>query len=133
MKMTYSEFESVLSHDNYGAQEIRHLFNAVKAMSAKSRLWVIKWILTGELPEEAVEDVTAEELIQEYGFKPMNAFIVLDWLQTDPQAAKYFILKNHSGFVPSEEIAQEMRDFLQANNVAETPLLNCEETGDEVE
>ena len=133
MKMTYSEFERVLLHDEYGPKEIRHLFNTVKAMSGKTRLWVIKWILMGELPEDTVEGVNADMLIQGYGFKPLNAFIVLDWLQTDPQAAKYFMMKSHAGYMPGEEIAQEMREFLQEKNVAETSLLNCEESGDEVE
>lgn len=133
MKMTYKQFEDILLHDDYSIREIRHLFNAVKAMSGKARMRVIRWVLFGEISSEAVEELSAEELIDTFGFKPINAFVVLDWLETAPEEAKYFLTKHHASYVPDEEVVQEMRDFLRSHNVEAKPTLNCEETGDVVE
>lgn len=123
MKMTFREFENILLNDDYSVKEIRHLFNAVKKMDKESRLWVIRWILFGEYPTEEIEGVTAQMLVDDLGFKPVNAFIVLDWLKTDPDTAKYFILKSNHSQDPSEQIGQEMLDFLQSRNVPQTPVM----------
>lgn len=133
MKMTFQDFEGVLLSDgSYSLKEIRHLFNAVKEMNNRSRLWVIKWILRGELPQDEVEGITADFLIHEHQFKPMNAFIILNWLQEDPQSAKYFLTRQ-PGNDPSEEIGQDMLDYLQTHNVEPKELLNCELDTDVIE
>lgn len=123
MKMTYGEFENILLNDEYSIKEIRHLFNAVKEMDKQSRLWVIKWILFGEYPVDEIEGITAQQLVDEMGFKPMNAFIILDWLKTEPDTAKYFLLKTNHSQDPSEQIGQEMLDFLERQNIQPTPVM----------
>ncbi len=123
MKLSFQEFENILLHDDYTVKEIRHLFNVVKKMDKESRLWVIKWILFGEYPNDEVEGVTIQELVNDLGYKPMNAFIVLDWLKTDPDTAKYFILKTSHSQDPSEQIGHEMLDFLQSRNIHQSPVM----------
>ena len=120
MKMTYQEFENILLNDEYSIREIRHLFRAVREMDKQSRLWVIKWILFGEFPADEVEGLTAKKLVDGMGFKPMNAFIILDWLKNEPDTAKYFLLKTHHSQDPSEQIGQEMLDFLRSHNYPQT-------------
>lgn len=127
MKMTYTQFEDVLQYD-YNPKDIRHLFNMVKGMNSRGRLRVIKWVLFGHLPTEAIEGVTAEELINTMGFKPMNAFIILDWLETAPDEAKFFLLKPHPDQTPSEDIVQEMQEFLQAQNMQPQSEPACQPT-----
>ncbi len=93
-KITFREFKSLLKKENfYTDKEIRHLFNAVKHMDKETKGWVINWFHTGEYPSNEVEQITVRTLVEEFGFKPLNAFITIDWLKQDPQAAKYFIMK----------------------------------------
>ena len=112
MKITYKEFAKCLEIDGYSSAEITHLFNAVKSMDRESRSWVLRWLINGTLPDTVVEGVTASFLIDKCGYKPMNAFILLDWLKTDPQAAKYFILTIPSTISPSDSIGEEMEKYV---------------------
>lgn len=113
MKITFREFRSFLSSEGCSEVEIRHLYGAVKSMDAESRGWVVRWFCTGELPDDEVEGVTAKYLVDKCGYKALNAFIVLDWLKTDPQAAKYFVLKIPVTISPSDSIGQEVEEYLQ--------------------
>lgn len=117
MKLTYKEFELYLKKDGYSAGEIAHLFNVIKAMDKESRIWVIRWFVNGTIPDIEVEGVTASSLIEKYGYKPLNAFIVLDWLKSDPQAAKYFILKIPATISPSDAIGDEMSKYVDTSGL----------------
>ena len=93
-KITFKEFNALLKKENfYSDREIRHLFNAIRQTDKETRKWIIDWFFTGEYPTKVVEQITVRELIDEFGFKPINAFITIDWLKHDPEAAKYFIMQ----------------------------------------
>ena len=113
MKITFEEFHDFLSNEGCSEAEICHLYGAIKSMDAESQSWVIRWFCTSELPEDEIEGVTAKYLIDKCGYKPLNAFIVLDWLKTDPQAAKYFVLKIPVTISPSDSIGQEVEELLR--------------------
>ena len=91
-RVTFKKFKERFEKD-YSVKEVRHLFKAVKAMDKETRGWVVKWFVFGTFPEKEVEGMTVEKLIDDFGFKPLNAFITIDWLKADPAAAKYFIWK----------------------------------------
>lgn len=91
-RITFLEFQHALRDEGYTPGEIRYLFGAVKEMDEESRGWVVDWIIHNVLPQDVVEGVTAEFLIEEGKYKPINAMIVLDWLKSDPAAAKYFVM-----------------------------------------
>lgn len=133
MKLTFHEFENVLLNDDYSVKEIRHLFNAVKKMGRESRQWVVKWILSGEYPDDEIEGITARLLVEELGFKPMNAFIILDWLKAEPDAAKYYILKTNHSQDPSQQIGQEMLEYLQSHGISQTPVMQEQLDSDVIE
>lgn len=93
-RISYKEFKSFLKKANYYTdKEIRHLFNAVKKLDKETKGWVIDWINTGEYPSKEVEQVTVRTIVEDFGYMPIAAFITIDWLKRDPQAAKYFIIK----------------------------------------
>lgn len=117
MRIIYREFEEYLKKDGYSSDEIEHLFNAIKSMDRESQEWVLKWFNKGILPQNEIEGVTATYLIEKCGYKPLNAFIVLDWLKTDPQAAKYFVLKIPSTISPSESIGDEIMKFVDGASI----------------
>lgn len=110
MKITFREFRDFLCGDGCSEEEARRLYGAVRSMEPETRRWVIRWFCTGELPGAEIEGVTAKYLIDSCGYKPLNAFIVLDWLKADPQAAKYFVMKMPAGISPSSSIGQEVSE-----------------------
>lgn len=135
--MTYRQFKKFLEKENYYTnREIRHLFNAVKQMDKESRGWVIEWIQNGTYPKKTVEQITVEELVKDFGYKPLNAFIAIDWLKQDPQAAKYFIIKT----LPDIAQAAEEGRVID-NDEPDTPAdpdapvvgLDTRDTGDTIE
>lgn len=117
MKVTYKAFKRYLEMNGYSQNEIEHLFHAIKSMDRESRKWVLRWFNNGILPEEEVEGVTASYLIEKCGYKPLNAFIVLDWLKTDPQAAKYFVLRIPSTISPSDTIGDEILKYVDESEI----------------
>ena len=67
--------------------------NQPYAMSAPAAVLDRGVFVPLDFVKEYIEGITVEYLVKNYGLKPVNAFIVIDWLKTDPQAAKYFMLK----------------------------------------
>lgn len=130
MKITFRDFRSAMLQDGCSEAEIRHLYGAVKAMDPESRGWVVRWFCTGAYPDTVVEDVTAEYLVENCGYKPINAFILLDWLKSDPQAAKYFAMKIPSTISPSETIGPEIEQLLAQEGIqpASTPQNETDES-----
>lgn len=45
------------------------------------------WLKKGVLPDFEIEGYSYRVLINDYGMKPIGAFITLDWLCRDPQKA----------------------------------------------
>ena len=133
MRLTYREFERFLLKDGYTAQEARHLFNTVKKMDKESRKWVIHWFKEGTYPKEPVEGITAERLVKEFQYKPLNAFIILNWLKEDPKAAKYFVMKRRSGTMPDAQTGQRMRELLDEMGKEVVLVMDLAQDGDVVE
>lgn len=46
-----------------------------------------KWLATGVEPEDEVNGYTYQELVHKRKFQPVNAFLTLDWLIKDKEAA----------------------------------------------
>ena len=113
MKITFREFHQALAQDGCPEEEIRRLYKAVKAMDKESRGWVVRWFCTGEYPEREVEKVTAEHLVNVCGYRPIYALVLLDWLKTEPEAAKYFAMKIPVTLSPSEAIGPEVARLLE--------------------
>lgn len=130
MRISFKEFHRFLSEDDYTDKEIRHLFNAVKAMDQESRRWVLRWFNQGSYPDQEIEGVTAKYLVETCGYRPLNALIILDWLKADPQAAKYFVLKIPSTIPPGEAIGEEIEKIMEAEGISVQKAEEEEELGD---
>lgn len=90
-RIKYKDFVSILSEMDYSPADILHLYYEIKKMDPKIRNWFICWVEDGEYPSDRIEGVTVQQLVEEGGMKPINAFIMIDWLNSDPEAAKYAI------------------------------------------
>lgn len=121
-KISFEEFQTHLQPAGYSAPAIKNLFGAVKTMDKETRGWVIRWLWDGETPEKTIEGVTYGYLVNVLGYKPLNAFIVLDWLKADPDAAKYFVLLKPADMSPGEKVGREMVEILRENGRTPTPI-----------
>lgn len=58
-----------------------------------------QWFRTGSLPEDAYEGFTVAELVEERGFTVPAAFLYLDWVLKEPEAAKSALADMADGFL----------------------------------
>ena len=108
-RISYKQFSEFLSEDGYTEAELKHLFKAVKSFDKEIKKWFIKWLNGGGLPSDEIEDVTISFFIDEMKLKPVNAFIIMNWLKTDPETAKYVLQRE----VPVLEITEELKNTAQ--------------------
>lgn len=110
-RLTYLHFRKILS-DSYSEKELIQLFRAVKKMDDESKSWVVNWIEGEGYPDVTIEKVDMRFLVSECKFKPINAFIILDWLKNEPETAKYCLQRYtpDSGISASE--LEKMKDII---------------------
>lgn len=88
-RITYREFSRYTLGEGYTPAETLNLYKEMKRLDKQVRRWFIDWFYGGGYPAEVVEGVTVQMLVEEAEMKPLNAFIAVDWLKKDPEAAKY--------------------------------------------
>lgn len=133
MKMTYAEFENQMRGNGYSGREISHIFRAFMEMDNESRSWLLGWLIANRIPEKEIEGVSARYLIDELKYAPVNAFIILDWLKTDPQAAKYFVMKSAVDANIGETAAREIEKIMQRDGVKPSAQPDEPKEGEELE
>ena len=107
MRLTFKEFKKVFLKEGYSESDITILFKSIKSLNKTTKRWFVKWFFTGEYPTEKVEDVTVEFLVEKCGYKPANAFIIIDWLMADPDSAKYALLTQYDKAIAVDEKAKK--------------------------
>ena len=112
-RLIYRDFKKFLLKDGYTESEIVHLFKSIKKTDADTRRQITDWFNGDGFPEDIVENITVNFLVTEYGMKPINAFLTIDWLKHNPQSAKYFMLKNNPEIQISDNLQKEMEDILK--------------------
>ena len=63
-----------------------------------------------EIPDEQVENVTVQELVDNLSMEPVNAFIAVDWLTKQPEEAKYALMRPWHGLEIPQELLQAMAE-----------------------
>lgn len=112
-RLIYRDFKKFLLKDGYTESEIVHLFKSIKKTDADTRRQITDWFNGDGFPEDIVENITVNFLVTEYGMKPINAFLTIDWLKHNPQSAKYFMLKNNPEIQISDNLQKEMEDIMK--------------------
>ena len=83
----------LLKEENYPA----HMVDATIAKLNKLQTIVLEnfevWLNEGTLPDFEVEGYSYQVLVNDYGMKPVGAFLTLDWLCRDPQKASLSLKK----------------------------------------
>jgi len=57
------------------------------------------WWQNGEIMDLAVEGYTVSQLMAEHQMNPVAAFLTLDWLKREPEAARISLAKGHDRLV----------------------------------
>ena len=115
-KMSRSEFDECLAGEGYSLYELSHLFRVVCEMDSRVRRWTLRWLLGMGFPKESIEGVTVPMLVAE-GYKPMNAFIIMDWLIKDPEAARFSLTRHAQAFEVDEKTAEELRSIARSEGL----------------
>lgn len=131
-----TDFFAALENEGYTKEELDHLFYVVYHMDKKVRKWVINWFHGKGYPQERVEGVTVLELVEKQGLKPLNAFIVMNWLLKDPDAAKYSLTRPRLELMIDEitkkEILEQTKSIKMAPEEAEREGKEGDEPAEEI-
>ncbi len=91
--------------DEFGYPEDGAKMVAEKIVAATPLVQVafLAWWQSGTMPGTLeIEGFTTERLMAEHGMKPIAAFLTLDWLAREPQAAKVSLARGHDSIRPSK-------------------------------
>ncbi len=83
----------LLKEENYPA----HMVDATIGKLNKLQPIVLDnfeaWLNEGKIPDIEIEGYSYRILVNDYGMKPVGAFLTLDWLCRDPQKASLSLKK----------------------------------------
>lgn len=112
-KIVFRDFCAWLRACGYTDMEIVRLYDRIRDLDADIQGWVADWIGGKGYPQERIEGVTVDELTEKLNLKPMNAFIIMNWLRKNPDEAKYALLNMHAGLEISEKTRETARNCLR--------------------
>lgn len=52
-----------------------------------------EWLLNGTIPDLTIEEYSYTILVNDFGMKPVGAFLTLDWLVKEPEDARMALKK----------------------------------------
>jgi len=116
-KLNFEHFTEMFKHD-YTSEQLKYLFGKLRTMDPQLRRDFLKWIFTGNYPETEIENVTVPLLVEKAGFKPINAFLIMDWLKKEPQTAKYMLTRRTAPRAIDPLAQEEAEEYLK-NHPAE--------------
>ena len=112
-KVVFRDFCAWLRACGYTDMEIVRLYDRIRDLDADIQGWVADWIGGKGYPQERIEGVTVAELTEKLKLKPMNAFIIMNWLRKNPDEAKYALLHMHADLEISEKTRETTRNCLR--------------------
>lgn len=77
----------LLKEENYPAHMIETTISKLNKLQPSVAKSFESWLNEGILPDFEIEGFSYRVLVNDYGMKPVGAFLTLDWLCRDPQKA----------------------------------------------
>lgn len=77
----------LLKEENYPAHMVETTIGKLNRLQPIVAESFKSWLKEGVIPDFEIEGYSYRVLINDYGMKPVGAFITLDWLCRDPQKA----------------------------------------------
>ena len=93
---------------HYSRAETKRVMKSVKQMDDVTFRWLGVWCSEGTYPDERVEDITVEELVNRSEMEPVNAFIAFSWLKQAPEEAKYALTHPWNALEITEEVRRAL-------------------------
>lgn len=78
---------ALLKEESYPAHMIENTLAKLENLQPQVALMFSAWVNTGKIPETSIEGFTYSTLVDNYGMKPIGAFLTLDWLVREPERA----------------------------------------------
>lgn len=95
-EITVSELLPRLTTEfNYPEKGARIVANKLVVCTPQVKAAFMQWWQGGELPDLQIEGYTVQWLIEQHNMKPIAAFLTLDWLSREPEAAIASLKRGH--------------------------------------
>lgn len=85
--MEKNKILEILKEESYPEYMIDQTANKLENLSPKTRCAFEQWQLDGKNPTLTLENYTFKVLVEDFGMKPVGAFLTLDWLEREPEHA----------------------------------------------
>lgn len=79
--------KSILIEENYPSHIIEKTIEKLKNLTPQVNEAFHLWITNHIEPQIIIEGYSYKTLVENYGMKPIGAFLTLDWLIREPQKA----------------------------------------------
>jgi hypothetical protein len=87
---------------HYPEQEAVRLIKRIRGTDIQIKRMFIRWFKTGILPTETIENVTAGDLMKYRKTDEIKAFLLLDWLKSDPEEAKSALMSSYDSIIKKD-------------------------------
>lgn len=90
----------LMKNYNYTGKEAASLMQRVRQMNSENKKALKEWMNGNGMKMRKVSDITAGDIHERLGYNPVVSFVILDWLEKDPDMASMFLLKPQERLVP---------------------------------
>lgn len=130
--ISYIKFYTYLVGEaNLSSLEAIRTINRVRKLDSQIKNALIDWFNQEEV-SLTINDVSFDELVNDEGFTPVRAFLLLDWIKREPaQAMHYMAIERFTQSTPpSDELQLRFRETLQTEGKPVPSDLSDEDKSD---
>lgn len=116
MRISYKRLLNYLT-DNLGYSETRakRTISALRKIDSCILEAFLKWFYTAKFPEEALYGINVKALCDKRSLDPVTAFLTVDWVAREPQAAKKALSTGHDTLILRDEDAGYIEKIMNCN------------------
>ena len=85
--MERKQIIKILKEESYPEYMIEQTADKIENLENEIKEVFEKWHLDGTFPTIKLEGYSFQDLVDQFGMKPVGAFITLDWLKREPEKA----------------------------------------------
>ena len=116
MRISYKRLLNYLT-DNLGYSEIRakRTISALRRSDSCILEAFLRWFYTSKFPKETLYGVNVKALCDRRSLDPVTAFLTVDWVAREPQAAKKALSTGHDSLILKDEDARYIEKIMECN------------------
>lgn len=85
--MKRKQIIEILKEEDYPEYMIEQTADKIENLENEIKEAFEKWHLDGTIPAIKLEGYSYQDLVNQFGMKPVGAFVTLDWLKKEPGKA----------------------------------------------